>query len=91
MPATFTLADKNDAATVFAFAAHLGENLDNYDRRRVADLRECVIAQRVHPEDTGSHPYDGAALDTFWALFDTYSSSLDLYDLGGLASVRCDF
>lgn len=67
---TFTLAHRNDAGPVFALATFATRFLDSFDRYKVQCLRECEHARITRPWDEGSHPYDGAASDTLWALFD---------------------
>lgn len=71
---TFIIQDRNDANVTFALADHIKSLglLDSYLAHKVSDLRDCVIAQRVRPNDTGSHPYDGAAEDTFWELAEEF-------------------
>lgn len=71
---TFIIQDRNDANVTFALASHIQSLglLDPYLSHEVSNLRECVIAQRIRPNDTGSHPYDGAAEDTFWRIAEEF-------------------
>ena len=71
---TFIIADRNDSGVVFALAKHIQSLglMDPYLRHKVDNLAECVTAQRTRPHDEGSHPYDGAAEDTFWELAEEF-------------------
>lgn len=71
-PATFAMKDKNDVKTVFALADYLKSInlLDYHMDYSMQNLKEAWQNTIVYPEDTGSHPYDGAAYDTFWGLVD---------------------
>lgn len=71
---TFTLQGPDDSSAVFALAEHIeGLGLmDIYCRNKVSNLAECVRAQRTRPDDEGSHPYHGAATDTFWEIAEEF-------------------
>lgn len=69
---TVTLADKNDARAVRRLADFLDDlgMLGWYERQQVRYLMEAWHDSIRYPEDEGSHPYDGAAFDTWSMLFE---------------------